>query len=187
MRQCTFPGCTNPHDAKGLCKGHYAQQRLGKPLEALYSRKRRDHEPPRLTYREVPCLVPGLIGPCWEWAGGSSKGYGHSRIEGKAIRVHRYAWEQKNGPIPEGMVTDHRCRNRACCNPDHLRLVTNRTNTLENSEGEAAKNAAKTHCKNGHPFDESSIRHWPSGTRRVCPTCIRQSYLKGRKKRGKPN
>ena len=34
-RSCTFPGCTRPHLAKGLCGGHYYQRRRGGPLSPL--------------------------------------------------------------------------------------------------------------------------------------------------------
>jgi hypothetical protein len=30
------------------------------------------------------------------------------------------AWEQENGPIPNGMVGCHRCDNPPCCNPKHI-------------------------------------------------------------------
>lgn len=38
--------------------------------------------------------------------------------------VHRMAWVHKNGPVPDGHELDHKCRNRACCNPEHLQLLT---------------------------------------------------------------
>ena len=68
---------------------------------------------------------------CWPWAGGVSSGYG--RITGpaperKKLYAHRVAYEVENGPIPEGMMLDHRCRNKLCVNPRHLRLVTNKQN-----------------------------------------------------------
>ena len=44
--------------------------------------------------------------------------------------AHRWAWEQAKGPIPKGLVVDHLCRVRWCCNPDHMELVTNRENIL---------------------------------------------------------
>lgn len=33
--ECTFRGCNNEVEAKGLCNGHYQQDRLGKPLTPL--------------------------------------------------------------------------------------------------------------------------------------------------------
>lgn len=37
---------------------------------------------------------------------------------------HRYKWEREVGPIPEGYEVDHICRNRRCCNINHLQLLT---------------------------------------------------------------
>lgn len=62
---------------------------------------------------------------CWEWAGyRSPEGYGRVGIRSKSQVAHRAYWEEVNGPVPKGMVLDHKCRNRACINPDHLRVVT---------------------------------------------------------------
>lgn len=36
---------------------------------------------------------------------------------------HRFKWEEVNGPIPEGYEIDHKCRNRTCCNVEHLQLL----------------------------------------------------------------
>jgi len=32
---CTFDGCDAPHSARGLCSGHWAQQRAGRELKPL--------------------------------------------------------------------------------------------------------------------------------------------------------
>ena len=32
---CSFPGCTKKVQSRGLCNGHYEQQRLGRPLAPL--------------------------------------------------------------------------------------------------------------------------------------------------------
>lgn len=37
---------------------------------------------------------------------------------------HRYVWERVNGKIPEGYEVDHMCRQRACCNVEHLQILT---------------------------------------------------------------
>jgi hypothetical protein len=41
-RRCSFPGCGRPHLAKGLCRGHYEQQRCNRALQPLPSRPRGD-------------------------------------------------------------------------------------------------------------------------------------------------
>lgn len=63
---------------------------------------------------------------CVEWMGNKSTlGYGRISI-GKRGRgyAHRVSYEFFVGPIPEGLVIDHLCRNRGCVNPDHLEPVT---------------------------------------------------------------
>src|SRR5690606_28814574 len=74
-----------------------------------------------------------LDGQCLIWTGGlSEKGYGRLDVtlDGKVRnrRVHRIIWELQRGPIPDGMVLDHTCYNRACWNLHHLHLVTVKQN-----------------------------------------------------------
>ena len=35
MKTCSFENCNKPHRTRGLCKTHYEQQRLGKPLTKI--------------------------------------------------------------------------------------------------------------------------------------------------------
>ena len=90
---------------------------------------------------------------CWEWLGGDTgeDGYGAFRIDGRIRIAHRVVYELVYGRIPFGWHTDHLCRNVKCCNPLHLEAVTPRENILRGI-GPSAKNARKTHCKNGHAF-----------------------------------
>ena len=41
-RRCSFQGCGRPHLARGLCRGHYEQQRLVGSLKPLRPRRRGD-------------------------------------------------------------------------------------------------------------------------------------------------
>ena len=83
---------------------------------------------------------------CHEWTGYKNPdGYGLARFKGRRSPVHRIMWEEVNGPVPEGLQIDHICRNRACCNPKHLRVVTPQVNTLL-SDNPTAVNARKPHC-----------------------------------------
>jgi hypothetical protein len=92
--------------------------------------------------RISPCPTTG----CWLWMLSGVDGYGRTSHKGRLVLAHRMFWTAQNGDIPAGMVLDHVCRTRACVNPDHLRVVTPRQNTLENSIGFAAVNTAKTAC-----------------------------------------
>ena len=40
---------------------------------------------------------------CLIWTGGTTaNGYGQFRINGRAVRAHRYAYEREHGPMPVG-------------------------------------------------------------------------------------
>lgn len=183
---CSFPGCANPRRKIGLCASHYSQKRAGNELRPIHLKQRPFGSPPRIAYDEVPCPRSDLNGPCQIFCGVKNKdGYGQVRLDGKMVQVHRYVWELAHGPIPAGLVIDHQCRNRACCNVDHLRVVTRMVNAKENVIGSALQiMAAKTHCKRGHPFDEANTRRDPKTNARSCRTCLRE---RGRQKRTTKN
>lgn len=71
---------------------------------------------------------------CFEYRGyiNPITGYGqifNSKVEGsRTIGAHVAVWRHLIGPVPTGLVLDHLCRHRPCCNPDHLQPVTQREN-----------------------------------------------------------
>jgi hypothetical protein len=78
--------------------------------------------------------IPEPNSGCHLWLASVNKG-GYGRF-GSHVLAHRYAWEQINGPIPDGMLVCHKCDNPACVNVDHMFLGTH----LDNANDRDAKN-----------------------------------------------
>lgn len=89
--------------------------------------------------------------------------------------IHRVAYELAKGKIPEGLVIDHLCRNRACANPDHLEAVTTKVNLSRGIR------ATKTECDNGHILSGDNLYRDPRGARQ-CRKCRRLAIERYRHK-----
>lgn len=174
---CYGPRCNRAVYARGLCKPHYTQARLGKELKPL-----RLVVPPEERFwakvnKDGP-LIPGHpeLGPCWLWTKSLSRGYGYF----SKVPAHRVSYEWLVGPIAEGLETDHLCHtltpeciasddcpHRSCVNPHHLEVVTHRVNA---DRGRNAY-ARRERCLHGHPFDEGNAVRVASHSGRVCRVC----------------
>ena len=139
---------------------------------------------PRRTVEERLLHRSERRGECRVWLGYcDEKGYGRILVDRKSRPVHRVAYETWRGPIPEGLVIDHLCRNRSCLEPSHLEPVTNRENILR-GKAQAAINARKTHCVNGHELSPENV--YPGRGSRDCRKCInRRTTEWKRRKRAK--
>lgn len=119
----------------------------------------------------IPEHCPEL-GNCWVWTGHTSHGYGLIGVttagHSKNVRAHRLSYEWENGPIPDGLVPDHLCRNRPCIRPSHLEAVTPYENIMR-GVGVTAQKARQTHCTRGHEFTPENTRNINHG--RECRTC----------------
>ena len=112
---------------------------------------------------------------CWEWTGArSSKGYGQWSVRGVSKSIHRLTWQEFRGPIPDGLVIDHLCRVRHCCNPDHMEVVTGLVNA---QRGEPA---TKDRCLRGHPLIGANLLTHARGQRTSVRNC-RICYVLGRR------
>lgn len=112
---CSFDGCNRPVLAKRLCRAHYYQQYNGKKLHPIRP----------TTFEGRFWAKVRKTNACWEWCGATTaNGYGHIMVSGSLKYAHRVSWERVNGPISPGLQIDHKCGNRRCVNPEHLRAVT---------------------------------------------------------------
>lgn len=132
----TFPARTDQHvnPQRHYCSRectHKAQrlqliERAGTPEERLLARREID------------------ANGCWVWTGRHERaGYGHIDYDGKAVYVHRLAYETWRGPVADGLELDHLCRNRACFNPDHLEPVTRQENIRRAVEARRLRRASR--------------------------------------------
>jgi hypothetical protein len=103
----------------------------GKPLDWLSGHSSR---------KKVKYVVDPITG-CWNWACHLYEGYGRVFLDGHWYPAHVVTYETKYGPVPNGKELDHLCRNRKCCNPDHVEPVTRLINARR---GDKAKLTTET-------------------------------------------
>jgi hypothetical protein len=129
---------------------------------------------PRPIAERILASVVTTTSGCWEWQKVRQAGYGRiwvgSRSDGtrRPALAHRAAYEAFVGPIPDGLVLDHLCRNPPCCNPEHLEAVPQRTNVLRGVAPPAVQ-AKQTHCKRGHAFTPENT--YINKGKRYCRIC----------------
>jgi len=117
---------------------------------------------------------------CHVWKGYLDKdGYGTFLFKRKQRKAHRVAVFFDRGDIPRNLVVDHVCKVRNCVNPEHLRVVTVRENSLQNSNSIGAINSKRTHCKNGHTFDKI---YGTKKKQRYCSICENEKSKRLQKK-----
>lgn len=115
---------------------------------------------------------------CWTWTAGC---FGRRQEYGcfypyksitpagnpKGVPAHVWSYITLIGPIPDGLVLDHLCRNTLCVNPVHLEPVTNKENILRGNSI-MAQQARQTHCKRGHSLEDAHITSKGGRDCRLC-------------------
>lgn len=128
---CAAETCASLASRRDLCAKHDGHKRYGTPLERFARKFRTD-------------------GDCLVWRTHlNPDGYGLFYADGKLHSAHRWIWEQKRGPIPEGMQIDHTCWKPACVNVDHLRVASPGENSAYRSGPSAANKS--TGVRNVYP------------------------------------
>jgi hypothetical protein len=167
-RLCTVAGCGRQHEAKDLCHSHLAWwRRTGVwPTEPF-------RPAPTVSERFFAKVNKDAAGGHWLWTGSTaSEGrYGSFQYEGHVHPAHRVSLWLAGVDFPNEWDVDHLCRVTLCVRRDHLEPVPHVVNVLR-GESIQAKNAAKTHCKRNHEFDEENTYLMPGGGR-YCRACAR--------------
>lgn len=122
---------------------------------------------------------------CWIFTSRLDKDdYGRKQIKGTTYRVHRLSASHFLGlDIDNGeQLALHKCRNKACFNPEHLYIGTYKDNMQDKIRDGTNHEINKKLCKKGHQLDGLNLSGW-----RYCMTCARnyQQKLRDDKKQNK--
>ena len=127
----------------------------------------------KMNYVEILTMLVRKTSTCWIWQGSvNSSGYGQHgshKKPGSETLAHRKIYTMLVSPIPRGMQIDHLCRNRLCVNPEHLEVVDPKENLMRSPHQVTTINSLKTHCKQGHEFNEVNTRIHKTGKRECIP------------------
>ena len=167
--------CGRPAVARDFCSKHWIRwNKFGDPM---ITKLDRDLTPEERFWAKVNKNGPAPeykleLGPCWLWTRGTKEGYGAFHLDGKICSAHILAYRWLVGEVPDGCELDHLCRVRRCCRPDHLEPVSHLIN-VHRGISPWAVNAAKTHCPQGHEYNDENTYISPDGER-TCRICARE-------------
>lgn len=112
---------------------------------------------------------------CWIFQGCRLKsGYGRTSWNGRLWLTHRVTYSILVGEIPDHLEIDHICKNKPCCNPEHLEPVTRSENLRRGTQWYHVleRECSKTFCPRGHPYNATNTYFTTEGHRQ-CRACKR--------------
>lgn len=136
MRECSVRGCECKHYARGFCKKHHQWRWKRGLLPAKESEMQR-------FWAKVARRGDD---DCWEWTGGrDSSGYGNFHANGE-LRAHRFSYKLHFGKIEDGAHILHKCNNKGCVNPRHLKAGTHQENMQDMAASGVQKGTRQKHA-----------------------------------------
>lgn len=125
---CTYPGCSKPNAAKGLCRSHYQRWRkTGDPEGGTRRVQVGVNLMDKLTNKFLRGIRKMPSG-CWVCETGYADNFGYLVVQisengvQHSYKSHRFSYEYFVGSIPDGKLVCHKCDVPSCCNPEHLFL-----------------------------------------------------------------
>lgn len=115
------------------------------------------------------------VTPCWIWLGQKRSGYGRIQRGRINYTVHKYVWEQLNGPLSKDMELHHLCGVRHCYNPEHL-MCLGRTAHMY------IDRRIRDTCPKGHALSGENLYVHSTGSR-GCKICRVESVYRSRDRR----
>lgn len=163
---CTIEDCERKAACRTWCWTHYDRWRKNGSPHTLGPRGERGtiiQDPEERFWSKVE-KTEG----CWLWIGnkGHRGGYGQFHNPNGSTLAHRISYEKAHGPIPDGMVVDHLCREASCVRPDHLEVVT-----LQENSSRASRNRTSKLCSRGHDQTDPSVRRARKDGVTYCGEC----------------
>lgn len=120
---------------------------------------------------------------CWLYhsVSRSADGYKRVMIDGREIGVHRlsaYIFLGLDLDDKEQQANHKReCTSKACWNPEHLYVGTQKDNIKDSVDWRTHRNSKKTHCSMGHLLTKST-----TPGQRVCKICKNRKTIERRKR-----
>lgn len=134
-------------------------------------------------------LGPGKrIDRCWLWKGAiKDNGYGVFTYDGTPLHLHRlslciFLGRKYKDPSWIACHIDLHCRNRNCWNPLHIYEGTSSDNMNDRVKSGMHFLANRTHCPQGHEYNEENTYHNPQGFRQ-CRICVYKAVMRSNERK----
>lgn len=102
-----------------------------------------------------------------------SAGLSRPGMKKKTLKVHRLVLEAFVGACPPGLIACHWNDEKEDNRLENLRWDSISANQYDRVRNGTHHQAAKTHCPQGHTYDEGNTYYGRSGGRRSCRQCQR--------------